>query len=163
MFRIRTGQKEKEPACAGQDGHDYLGGRSPYLRSAPPPVSNLTISLCPVKRDLGSDFNTWPTNSTVSFEYLSKYLPGSSYWSDLLTFPPPLCRFSPELNLTSTGFSAREICPLAFCFRLQKCPTQEQPTMRSMPINFKKNDPAIICLCSPQGHFIHLCSATDHI
>ena len=129
MFRIRTGQKEKEPACAGQDGHDYLGGRSPYLRSAPPPVSNLTISLCPVKRDLGSDFNTWPTNSTVSFEYLSKYLPGSSYWSDLLTFPPPLCRFSPELNLTSTGFSAREICPLAFCFRLQKCPTQEQPTM----------------------------------
>ena len=25
VFRIRTGQGEKEPACAGQDGHDYLG------------------------------------------------------------------------------------------------------------------------------------------
>ena len=25
VFRIRTGQGEKDPACAGQDGHDYLG------------------------------------------------------------------------------------------------------------------------------------------
>ena len=85
--------------------------------------------IMPGKTGPGQDFNTWPTNSTVSFEYLSKYLPGPSYWSDLLTFPLPLCRFSPELNLTSTGFSAREICPLAFCFRLQKCPTQGQPTI----------------------------------
>ena len=83
----------------------------------------------PSKTGPGPDFNTWPTNSTVSFEYLGKYLEGSSYWSDLLTFPPPLCRFSLELNPTQTGFFAREICPLAFCFRLQKRPRQGHPTM----------------------------------
>ena len=95
--------------------------------------------IMPGKTGPGQDFNTWPTNSTVSLEYLSKYLVGSSYWSDSLAFPPTSRRFSLKLNLTQTGFFAREICPLAFCFRFQKCPSPlwSIPIKMSEPI--KKN------------------------